>query len=234
MVEQPRACYSSREVRRVGQRRELVTHIGARDDHAGSESRINAKACADGHECDADGGRGRPRRAARPTDDGADDAANGQERLRREQRKAVVDKRRNGAANHKRADEQAYEQQDENRFHRNEKPLDDAFEHVLERAPVSDAHDACHHDRAEQRQVCGVVCFGVCHPAEHVNHERCHAQDGHERPEHIGQTYLARFLGGGFLGLRLFVRRFLDLRLLVLSFVLRLVFWGAHVLSVLY
>ena len=197
VVEQACSRHGGGEVRGVGERRELVADVGARDDHARGEGGVHAQAGANGHERDAHGGRGGPRRSAGPADDGADDAAQGQENLRGEQGKAVVDERGDGAADHERADEQAHEQQDEDGFHRDEEAVQDAGEHVLEGAPVGHSHGAGNYRRAQKRHVGRVVGVGIGHEPEHIEHEGYHGEDGDQSPEQVGQARCRFFCRGG-------------------------------------
>ena len=100
VIEKTCVGYTSSKVGGVGQRREFIAYVCAGDNHACSQGRIEAEAEADAHECDTDGRCRGPGRTAGQTCDRAQDAADRQEYLRRQQLQSVEDQGRDGARCH--------------------------------------------------------------------------------------------------------------------------------------
>ena len=103
------------EVGGAGERRELVAEVGAGDDRAGGDRRVEPHLAGDAHQADAEGAGDGPGAADRDGDDEADQAGGRVEVVGAEQLQPVVDHGDQRAAERPGADQRADRQQDEDR-----------------------------------------------------------------------------------------------------------------------
>ena len=137
--------------RGVGEQRQLVAEVGARDDGSGHPAFGESHRPADAHQCHADGGDGRPRTSGHQRHSGADDRSGYQEERRMQDFQTVAYHRRDYAADHPRPCYGADEQQDDDGRRRSADVVDDGF---FEHRPAAavDAYREHHADRGGRQQ----------------------------------------------------------------------------------
>ena len=186
--------------RGIGQQRELVTEVGARDDGAGHPPFGEPHGLPDAHQRHADRGDRRPRTAGHQRHDGADGARGNEEKRRMEDLQAIIDQRGDHPRDHPRAGDGADQQQDEDGRSRGADVFDDR---LLEHRPAAAVQpDREHHaDRRgrEQRNLAAAVDGPAPEGADH------HVEQQGQHHQRNGRHPRRREFGGIFLhGIRNF------------------------------
>ena len=174
----------------VGERRNFVAEVGPRDDGAGNPSRVESHGLAYAQQGYPYGGDGGPGAARDDRDNGADDAARGQEETRREDVQTVGDERGHHTAEHPGARDGPDEQQDDDgRGH-----LLDVFGHtLLEYAPfvVVTPHGQGHaHGRSDKQRHLAATHQGIA-PEDGDDH----GQQGHQYDQRDDSDKGSRYFG---------------------------------------
>ena len=154
MFEQRHLAHRRGQHRGVGEGRNLVAEVGARDDGARRPAHAVAVRRADAHQGDAYGGDGGPRAAGDQRHQRADQAGDEEEHRRRDHLHAVVYHRRHHAAQHPAArhgaDEEQYQYGAADGAHIVRDGVVDVLpRHLVEQHP----HGHCHRRRHEQRRL---------------------------------------------------------------------------------
>ena len=187
-----------RDVCRVGQGRELVAKVGARDDRARDHREVCVHSDGDSHECDADRASGAPGGSCTQGDDRGDDEGDHGEELWVNDLQAVVNEHRDCAASHPRSDQHADGDEDEDCGHRLRDFLRDRVHDLVPRVPETPGDQASDDSRGDEEgfdRELGEDVAAAEQCDEGDNGDRCHSD--RRSSVRIGHRSLRGGVGGG-------------------------------------